>query len=136
MSWIKDILTELGNIDTSAKKVRNFGVLVGSIFTLLGFFNIWFFGPWALIVGLVLLILGLIYPTGLWYLYYLWMGIAVVLGYTVSRIILLVIFFLILTPISLIARIFRSDVMQREWEPEKKSYWTKVDVQSSIEELH
>ena len=42
-------------------------------------------------------------------LYWLWMGVAFVLGNITSRIILALIFFLVLTPISLLARIVRRD---------------------------
>ena len=37
MSWIKDVKEELKALDISKKSLRNFGLLVGGIFLLLGF---------------------------------------------------------------------------------------------------
>jgi hypothetical protein len=47
------------------------------------------------------------------------------LGWLISHAILATIFFLILTPIGLVARLVRHDPMERRTEPSKSSYWTQ-----------
>jgi hypothetical protein len=53
-----------------------------------------------------------------------WLGFAEVLGAVNSRIILAAIFFLFLTPISLLARLFRGDFLHlRRRTGDNRSYW-------------
>jgi hypothetical protein len=46
------------------------------------------------------------------------------IGWTVSQIILLIIFFLIFTPVALIFRMLGRDVLHRGWNSGRGSYWT------------
>jgi hypothetical protein len=56
-------------------------------------------------------------------IYRLWLGFSVVLGYFISRIILTIVFFIVLTPTGLIMRIFGKDPMERKLDPAAPSYW-------------
>ncbi len=58
-------------------------------------------------------------------IYGLWLGFSVVLGYFVSRALITIIFFLVLTPTGLIMRLVGKDPMDRKWDPAAKSYWIK-----------
>jgi hypothetical protein len=60
---------------------------------------------------------------------------AVVLGYFVSRAILLIVFYLVLVPTGLIMRTVGRDPMERKWDPQAQSYWIKKEPEedSSIE---
>ena len=55
----------------------------------------------------------------------LWFLIGIYLGKIVSPIILFVIFFGLLTPISLITRIFKRDLINQKINKNKNSYWIK-----------
>lgn len=111
----------------SFRAEREFGVVVGSALILLG-------GWWlyrskfaiaslvALSLGLILVAAGLVYPRILIFPNRVWMGLAAVLSYISSRIILAVIFFLILTPIGLIKRAMGWDPLRRRATP-ADSYW-------------
>jgi hypothetical protein len=58
-------------------------------------------------------------------IYSLWLGFSVILGYFISRALLTIIFFLVLTPTGLIMRIVGKDPMDRKWDPAAESYWIK-----------
>lgn len=57
--------------------------------------------------------------------YRLWIGISVILGYFVSRILLTIIFFLVLVPTGFIMRLVGRDPMERKLDPKGSSYWKK-----------
>ena len=58
-------------------------------------------------------------------IYHFWIGFSVVLGYFVSRILLTIIFFLVMTPTGLIMRLTGKDPMDRKMDPAAETYWIK-----------
>jgi len=110
----------------SFRAEREFGVVVGSVFILLG--SWWFYrgkfgiASVALSIGFVLLISGIVFPRVLIIPNRLWMGLAAILSYISTRIILAIVFFLILTPIGLIKRAMGWDPLHRRATP-ADTYW-------------
>lgn len=70
------------------------------------------FRKWTLIVSIPSMLLGQINPDLLLYPYKLWMKIGYILGWLNSRIILLLVFFLVLQPIALIMKLFGYDPLR------------------------
>jgi hypothetical protein len=56
-------------------------------------------------------------------IYRVWVSMAITVGYFVSRIILTIIFFLVMTPLGLIMALVGKDPMERKIDPEASSYW-------------
>jgi hypothetical protein len=52
-----------------------------------------------------------------------WMKFAEVLGWVMTRVILTVFFYVLLTPYGLVARLFREDPLDLNWKRRKPSYW-------------
>jgi hypothetical protein len=109
LSWIERIkikyaYDELKHLKTGPTELRKFGLLVGGVFAALG---IWFLvrgkaiGPWFVSPGVVLVLFGLVFPRGLKHVYIGWMSLAILLGFVVSNVILLLFFFLVITPVGL-----------------------------------
>lgn len=73
-------------------------------------------------VGIALAVCRLIPPL-FRAIFHFWVGFSVVLGYFVSRILLTIIFFLVLTPTGFIMRLLGKDPMDRRRDPEGQSYW-------------
>ncbi len=127
------ISRELKELKTGKRELRNFGLLVGGIFAVLG---AWFLyrgkpvGPWFLGVGTPLIVLGLIAPAVLRHAYLAWMTLALILGLVVSTVLLTVFYFLVMTPIGLIARIAGKDFMTRRLDKTAKSYWIERKVEA------
>lgn len=107
---------------------REFGLVVGAVFVLLG-------GWWIyrgkltsvayvfLPLGSTLILLGLVLPMALVYPNKAWMKLAEVLSFVMTRLILGVVFFLIVTPIGVIKRLFGWDPLSRRGG-RSPSYWT------------
>lgn len=61
-----------------------------------------------------------------------WMKFAYLLGWINSRILLIIIFYLVFAPTGLVMRLLRVDLLDRKIEKDKPSYWkTKDDLDSS-----
>jgi hypothetical protein len=71
-----------------------------------------------------LLIIGLFVPVAAKGFHRLWMGIAGVLGYINSRILLTILYYLLFTPYGLVSRLVGRDPLDRR-SPPKESYWIK-----------
>ena len=76
-----------------------------------------------LTTGAVLFIFGSILPVLLKPIYWIWMIIATILGGFMTRVILSFLFYVILTPIGLIARLFGKQFIELRWNKSKASYW-------------
>ena len=99
--------------------LRKFGIQIGLIFAIL--FGIAFpfvFGyqypTWPWILAAILIVWGLAAPSSLRVVYRIWMRIGLLLNRIVSPIVLGFIFFIVVTPIGLIARVFGQDSMGRK----------------------
>jgi hypothetical protein len=53
------------------------------------------------------------------------MGLALVLGHVMTRVLLALVFFLIVTPIGLVRRALGRDPIEKSAEPELDSYWIR-----------
>lgn len=75
-------------------------------------------------LGLVCGILGFAAPATLRPLYVVMMLIALPIGFVISHVLLATIFFLLVTPLGLIFRLFGKDPLPKRPDPNLKSYWT------------
>jgi len=130
MSWIKDVKVELNKLDLSIKSLRKFGLSIGLISSLI---SLWFFYAnifdsakiFLIVFGFFLFLSAIIYPSGLIKIYKIWMGFAFALGWFISRFLLTILFITVLTPISLLAKIFKKNFLNLSFNKNEKSYWIK-----------
>jgi hypothetical protein len=54
-----------------------------------------------------------------------WMRLFFPLGWTISHAVLLVLYFVVVTPIGLVMRVIRYDPMARRLDPDAPSYWVE-----------
>jgi hypothetical protein len=109
------------------RDLRKFGLVVGGVFVLLGLFFWWRHKPWywwLLVPGVPLAVLGAIFPRSLKWIYVGWMTFAMVLGAIVSTVLLVLLFYLVVTPVGFVARLAGKDFLNRRLEPNKSSYWS------------
>jgi hypothetical protein len=111
---------------TETKQLRSFGLLVGGIFAAIGIWPALFHGEdlrlWGVIVGAALLLPAMAFPKMLALPHRGWMGLSEILSWINTRIILGVVFFLLLTPIGIIRRMFGKDPMGAKVKPEENTY--------------
>jgi len=118
---------EIKAISSTRRDLRNFGLVVGGGFLIFGGLLFWrektlwpYFGG----AGLGLALLGLAAPPVLKPLQKIWMKLAVVMGWFMTRLILSVLFYLVLTPIALGGRLFGKGFLDRTTGGQK-SYWIR-----------
>ena len=116
---------ELNSIKSSRKDLKNFGFTIGFILLIIGVFL--FVREKGLFVylfsiGSILIILGGIVPVLLRPFYKVWMTFAVIIGWIMTRIILSVLFFSIITIIGLFTRLIGKDFLNLK-SKSNESYW-------------
>src|SRR5262245_23583082 len=121
---IRDQIREL---KTGPREVRRFGLSVGGVLAGLGAwlsFRHQPAGPFLIVLGSVLMGIGPFAPGVLRPVYIGWMALAFALGSIVSALVLTLFFFLVVTPIGLIARAAGQDFLDRKWDAAASTYWT------------
>ena len=119
------MIEELNSIKSSRKDLKNFGFAIGFILSIIGLFLfvggkdlfVYFFS-----IGSILIILGGIAPFILKPIYKIWMIFAVIIGWIMTRIILSVLFFSIITIIGLFTRLIGKDFLNLK-SKSNESYW-------------
>jgi len=76
-----------------------------------------------IITGFIVLLMALFVPSGLKVLFEYWMKVAQVMGAVVITFVLTVVFFVVITPISVILRLMGKDFMNLRWKNQMDSYW-------------
>ena len=111
--------------DVKISSNKNFGIVFFIVFLLIGiypFLNGNDFRVWSLLISVVFLILGLINSKILTPLNKLWFKFGLFLGKIVSPLVMGFIFFIVVTPIGIIMRLFRKDLLNLKYN-QKKTYW-------------
>ena len=104
---------------------KSFGIVFFIVFLIIAIYPILSNGNfrlWSLVVSLVFLILGLINSRFLTPLNKLWFKFGIILGKIISPIIMGIIFFLVVTPIGLLMRLLKKDVLNLSFN-DNKTYW-------------
>ena len=120
---------EIKNIRTKNKDIRGFGITIGIILlvvaSLLFYYDKASYQTVAIIAG-TFIILGITIPILLKPAYIVWMTFAVILGWIMTRVILSIVFYLIVTPIGLITRLLGEDFLALK-RLNSDSYWNNRD---------
>jgi len=109
-------------------ELRRFGLLVGSILMILGAVPAAKgkgLNAYLIIIAAILVLTAVLSPALLSPVYKIWVKTGTVLGRINSFVLLSIIFFVILTPIGLISRVFKGHSMRFHNKRNKASYWIK-----------
>jgi len=105
---------------------RSFGILFFIVFLILGLYptlkgnspNIYF-----IFISIPFIILGLINSKILTPLNNAWIKVGEILGMIIAPIVMAIIYFFILTPISIVVRIFGKDLLSIKFNKQVNTYW-------------
>ena len=108
------------------KELRQFGLLVGAIFTVIGLWPLVFRGEplrlWALGLGGLLIACGGMLPHVLRPIHTGWMWVGHILGWINTRILLGIVFYVLVTPIGLVFRLMGKDTMRQGFAESSTTY--------------
>lgn len=122
------ITEEIKKLKVTPKSLREFGLLVGGIFIVLGGFSFWRgHGPALIfiILGVCLVVPGFFFPGILRRPYMAWMTLAFMMGWVMTRVILTILFFLTMFPISLLAKFRGHAFLDLDMKKRRDSYWVQ-----------
>tara|TARA_Y200000002_G_C22341055_1_gene520928 strand:+ start:51 stop:428 length:378 start_codon:yes stop_codon:yes gene_type:complete len=107
---------------------RSFGILFFIVFVIIAFWPLLNENEiriWALITSLIFLVLGLLNSRILLPFYNLWMLFGRILQKIIPPIVLGILFFFLVTPIGIMLKIFKKDVLNLDLKKKENSYWIK-----------
>ena len=114
---------------------KSFGVVFFIFFFVVSIYPLFKGGDlrtWSLIISVIFLILGLLNSKILTPLNKLWFKFGILLGAIVSPIVMGIVFFIVVTPISLIMKILGKDILNLK-KNKNRSYWIdKSEIKSTM----
>ena len=118
--------------EIKTKDLRQFGVVLGVILGFAGLIqylrgsgNIY---PWFWTFAGISLAAAIFAPRGLSRIYTVFMKIAHAIGWFNTRVILILVYYLVLTPIGILMRIFGKDPLSKTIDKGAASYWIEREV--------
>ena len=106
---------------------KSFGLIFSSIFFLIGLWPILSLGSirvWSIILAIVFLTLSFFKPKLLRPLNLTWIKLGEILGKIIAPIVMALVFFIILTPMSFLVRVLGKDLLRLKFS-KNNTYWIK-----------
>ena len=126
------ILHEVKELPAGPRDLRKFSLTVGLAFVVLWAVFAYLFPylfdrgrsfPLLWQIGAALAVVGTLLPAVVKPLYYAWMTLALALGWVMTRVLLTIFFFVVLTPVGLVFRLIGRDALHRKLDRSAQSYW-------------
>ena len=126
------ILHEVRELPSAPRDLRKFSLTVGIAFVVLwavfAYLFPYLFGrgrdfPILWQIGAALAVVGTLLPAVVKPLYYAWMTMALALGWVMTRVLLTIFFFVVLTPVALFFRLIGRDALHRKLDRSAETYW-------------
>lgn len=122
MEIFREVKEAITQINPTKKQLRVFGI-VAAVFIFAVFIKSGFQASFSLIVPLVLILLAIFAPKSIMPFWLTLIVLAIPIGWFVSRLVLALFFFTVITGVSLVLRMLRSDLLGLKMNGEQKSYW-------------
>ena len=105
---------------------RGFGWVFSAVFAIITAYVFYKSGKllyWTLAVAVVFALITIIKPALLKPLNVLWFKFGILLGHIIAPLAMMIIFFLVITPIGFLMRLFGKDSLRLKRNPDQDSYW-------------
>ena len=114
------------NIKNNLPTEKNFGLTFACVFIIIGLWPLFSSEPirlWSFIVSIILVIISFTFskilrPFNKW-----WFKFGLLLRSVVSRIVIPLVFYLVVTPMGLLMRLLGKDFLGKKFKPDSSSYW-------------
>ena len=123
----------MDNKDIKISSNRSFGLVFFVLFLVIGLWpliNDNEIKIWSIVISVVFLVLGLLNSKLLLPLNKLWFKFGLLLGKIISPLVMVIIFFLVVTPIGYLMRMLKKDLLNLKFNNEK-SYWIEKNEPKS-----
>jgi hypothetical protein len=124
------------NKNPDRRQLNQFGFIWLGFMTLFGAIAYFKFGSplvarWLWLAAVVVPILGWLMPAFMRLVFLGMSYLALPIGFVVSHVVLAAVYYLVLTPIGLLTRLFGYDSMKKSFDPDSATYW----IERSPEEI-
>lgn len=120
------LLEEIKNIKSDRRDLRSFSFVIGGALIIIGLWGLFkggsFWQEFMALGGLIIAV-GFLFPPILKPFQKIWMTLAVLMGWFMTRFILLVIFYFVFTPIHFIAKLVGKKFLVLSFKSHEQSYW-------------
>ena len=127
------MIEEIKNIKSEKSNLRKFSIIVGTVLLIIAGLFLWKEKEsfqLFLAMAIVLLVTGIVIPALLKPVYWIWMVFSTILGWFMTRVILSLLFYVVFTPIGLIARLFGKQFLDLKQNHSQQSYWNMRIVET------
>ena len=107
---------------------KSFGILFGVVFIIISIWPLFYSNSlrvWSLILAITFFLITFLKPSLLKPFNNAWIKLGELLGRIIAPIVMAIVYFLILTPISLLVRLFGKDLIGMKFSNDINSYWVK-----------
>lgn len=126
------IYTELQEISRTRRDIRKFSITIALVLVVITAFLFWkdkenFLLSISSLLAIIffLVTFAFLAPQLIKPIYLLWMSLAILLGWVMTRLILSLLFYLVLTPVGLLGRVVRKQFLNLTLDKNKNSYWCR-----------
>jgi len=120
------------------KDLRKFGIILSIILAVLGgvhYLNAHIIVyPWFLAFAVAVMVLVAFVPKMLEPVYVIFIKVARAIGWFNTRVVLVMVYYLLITPIGFLLKVFKGDPLNRKIDKDADSYWIKRVKSTSIRE--
>lgn len=134
---IPEIKKELSGLETTPKTLRNFALLFCALLAVWAAVMFWkgnSNAKWPAGASIVFLASGAFFPMVLRQPYRLWMLLAIIMGWFMTRMVLVTAFSLIMTPMGRLLKLMGKDLLDEHIQKDTPTYWKKHDAAGSLEQ--
>jgi hypothetical protein len=120
------ILDQIKDIKSGRKELRTFGLTMAVPLAIIGAILLWKgsrYYPHLFIVAAAFLGLGLVWPVVLKPFQKFWMTLSILMGWVMTRVILILLYYLVFTPVVLTAKLFGKRFIESDIDKNAGSYW-------------
>ena len=120
------VIEEIKNIKSGRRELQRFGITMSVVLGLIGGLFLWhekgYFSCFFILSGAFFLF-GIVVPILLKPIHKMWMTLAILMGWFMTRVILSVLFYLGVVAIGLLAKLFGKDFLDLKFDRNADSYW-------------
>jgi len=114
------------------KDLKTFALIWSLIFLLIGIYPLWTDNPirlWAVVIMLLFLLVAFVNPYLLNSFYKIWIKLGEFIGGIISKIIMIILFYGMFTPIAFILKLLNKDLLKKKLDKTSSTYWIKRETQ-------
>jgi len=119
------------NVDVQMGSERNFGIVFGVVFLIIGLFPLWGGNPirlWAVGLAIAFVLVAFLAPKLLKWPNILWFKFGMLLGAVIAPIVMALVFITTFVTIGGLLRLFGKDLLGEKLDPDATSYWIERDI--------